>query len=115
MIVGKENEIEAKTVESIEAKNAAMKVLVSPAEGWEDHVMRVIELDEAGYSPRHVHDWPHINYIIEGRGVLHIDGKDTAVSAGSYAFVPPGSLHQFRNDGKGKFRFICIVPERGHV
>jgi len=60
------------------------------------------------------HDWPHINYIVEGRGVLHVDGRDTPIESGSYAFVPAGSTHQFRNAGSGRFRFICIVPTEGH-
>lgn len=115
MIVGNEKEVLSHVIDSPEVRNAAMKVLVSPKEGWEGHVMRVIELDEGGYSPRHTHDWPHINYIIEGQGTLHIDGKDNAVGAGSFAYVPSGSDHQFQNVGTGKFRFICIVPERGHV
>ena len=115
MIVGNEKEILSHVIESPEVRNAAMKVLISPKEGWEGYVMRVVELDEGGYSPRHTHDWPHINYIIEGEGTLHIDGKDNPIQAGSFAYVPSGSDHQFRNNGTGKFRFICIVPEHGHV
>jgi quercetin dioxygenase-like cupin family protein len=115
MIIANENGIEAKPIENPEVKNAAMKVLISPAEGWAGHFMRVIELGADGYTPRHAHQWPHINYILEGQGVLHVDGKDQTVSAGSYAYVPAGSEHQFRNGSEGLFRFICIVPEEGHV
>ena len=115
MIVGSERKLKANSIDSIEVKNAAIKALISPAEGWEGYVMRVIELGQDGYTPKHTHDWPHINYILEGEGVLHIDGKDHAVSAGSYAYVPTGSRHQFKNNGNSTFRFICIVPEVGHV
>jgi quercetin dioxygenase-like cupin family protein len=114
-MIGNETELRGIVLESPEVKNAVMRVLISPAEGWDDHVMRVIELDEDGYTPRHSHPWPHINYIIEGKGILHVEGEDTTVEAGSYAIVPPNNLHQFKNDGKGKFRFICIVPEKGHI
>ena len=115
MIVANEKDQDAKSIDSIEVKSAAIKALISPAEGWDGYVMRVIELGEDGYTPKHTHDWPHINYIIEGEGTLHIEGKDNPVSAGSYAYVPTGSLHQFKNNGSGTFRFICIVPEEGHV
>ena len=114
MIVAHEKDLSAAVFDHPEAKNAKMKVLVSPEQGWSDYVMRIIELEEGGFSPRHTHDWPHINYVLEGSGTLHVDGEDHEVRAGSYAFVPAGSLHQYRNAGNGMFRFICIVPRHGH-
>ena len=115
MIVANEKDIAASPVESIEVKAAAMKVLISEDEGWQDHVMRIIELGEGGYSPKHAHDWPHINYVVSGSGLLLMDGKDHPLTAGGYAFVPSGMVHQFRNAGNTPFRFICIVPSRGHI
>ncbi len=95
-------------------KDASMKVLVSEQDGWIDHVMRIVELKKDGYSPKHEHPWPHINYFLEGSGELEIDGVVTPVSKGNYAFVPGNTLHQFRNTGKNTFKFICIVPKEGH-
>ena len=115
MIIANEKDVHAIIMESPEVKNAAMKALISPNEGWDGYVMRVVELAEGGYSPQHAHEWPHINYILEGHGCLHVEGKDTPVEAGSYAYVPAGSRHQYRNEGNGMFRFICIVPQEGHV
>lgn len=114
MIVGNFKELEAVQITSPEAKNAAMKVLVSPKEGWEGYVMRVVELEPDGYSPKHQHDWPHINYIIEGEGTLLIGDTLNSITAGSYAYVPANTLHQFSNIGRAPFKFICIVPEEGH-
>jgi quercetin dioxygenase-like cupin family protein len=115
MIIGKEKDIPPIVMESPEVKDAAMKVLISPEEGWEGYVMRVVELGEGGYSPKHTHQWPHINYILEGTGTLQIDGKDNPIETGSYAYIPAGSLHQYKNKGNGRLRFICIVPKEGHV
>ncbi|MBF4695201.1 cupin domain-containing protein [Fusibacter ferrireducens] len=114
MIVGNFNDLTASKIMSDAAKNAAMKVLVSPTEGWEDHVMRVVELEAEGFSPKHQHDWPHINYVIEGEGTLLIEDTLHPLKAGSYAFVPPNTLHQFSNTGSTPLKFICIVPVRGH-
>ena len=77
--------------------------------------MRVIELAPGGFTPHHAHEWPHINYMIEGSGVLRIGDRENPVTAGSYAYVPAGQIHQFRNTGNGAFRFICIVPTEGHI
>lgn len=114
MIVGNFMDLTANTITSPEAKNASMKVLVSPKEGWEGYVMRAVELDPEGYSPKHQHNWPHINYVIEGNGTVLIDETLHELTAGSYAFVPPNTLHQFSNTGTVPFKFICIVPEEGH-
>ncbi|MBT8340989.1 MAG: cupin domain-containing protein [Desulfatitalea sp.] len=114
MIVADEHALTAKIIDHPEAKDAAMKVLVGAEQGWQDYVMRVIELDPGGHSPAHVHPWPHINYMLEGQGTLLLGEASHAVQAGAYAFVPSGTFHQFKNTGEGKFRFICIVPKAGH-
>ncbi len=114
MIVSHEKDVKGIKVESTAAKNALMKAIISPKEGWDGYVMRIVELENGGYSPKHTHPWPHINYMIEGKGILHIDGEDHQVKSGSFAYVPSNKIHQFCNTGKGKFKFICIVPEEGH-
>lgn len=115
MVINNEKNLEGMPIDNPEVKNVAMKVLVSPQEGWEDHVMRLFDLSDGGHTPRHVHAWPHINYIIEGNGILYLDGKDHPLEAGSYAFVPAGKEHQFINNSGSLLRFICIVPKEGHL
>ena len=89
------------------------RVLVGPAEGWDGHVMRLFEIGPGGHTPRHSHDWPHINVVVAGRGVLHVDGVDHEIVQGSSAFVPAGATHQFSNAGDETLQLVCIVPERG--
>lgn len=113
MIVSHEREVLGTHLNSSETKNVLKKVLVSPHEGWEGYVMRSFELGKDGYTPKHMHAWPHINYITYGKGILHLDGTDYEVEAGSFAYVPGGKIHQFRNAGTEPFSFICIVPEEG--
>lgn len=114
MIVSHKKDIKAVKVENPQAKNASMKVLVSPTEGWEGYVMRIFQIEVGGYTPKHNHPWPHINYIVSGKGRLHFGGKDIDVEVGSFAYVPSNSEHQFSNIGNEVFEFICIVPEEGH-
>lgn len=114
MIVSHLDKLEKVIMSGDAVKAASMKKLIGPEEGWDSHVMRVVELGEDGFSPKHTHPWPHINYIIEGEGVLFLDGKETPIKAGSFAYVPSGELHQFKNTGKGILKFICIVPPEGH-
>lgn len=114
MSIGHKNDVEKKVVNHPQAKDATMQVLISPTEGWEGHVMRMFEVAPGGFTPRHQHPWPHINYIVRGRASLFLNGSENVITAGSYAYVPAGELHQFQNTGEEPFEFMCIVPEEGH-
>lgn len=114
MIVGNYDHLEWKAMLGDGIKDAFVKVVVSPKEGWNDYVMRIFKLLPGGNTPKHTHEWPHINYIIKGKGVLYLDGKENEICGGSYAFVPGNELHQFRNLGEEDLEFICIVPTAGH-
>lgn len=93
---------------------ASMAVLVGEKDGWDDYVMRLVSVEKDGFTPKHEHPWPHINYMVEGEGVLMMNGVDYPVKAGSHAYVPGNTLHQFKNVSSVPFKFICIVPKEGH-
>lgn len=114
MVISNIDNITGAKVENKEAKNVIMKVLISASEGWNDYVMRVFEIAENGYTPKHSHPWQHIIFVISGEGELFYDGKVHNITTGSYAFVESNKLHQFKNIGKSKLKFICIVPKEGH-
>lgn len=113
MIVSHVKDLLGTRINNSEVKNALKKTLISPDEGWDGYVMRVFELDPDGYTPKHTHPWPHINYFLSGKGSLHLDGKDYEVEAGGFAYVPSEKMHQFKNIGDERFIFLCIVPEEG--
>lgn len=113
-MVGHMNDITVKQIESNQVKGTSIRVLVSPKEGWDGYVMRVLDVEKDGFTLKHSHAWPHINYVIEGQGELMIDGVLHPLKPGSYAYVPGNTLHQFRNVGEKTLKFICIVPEEGH-
>jgi len=114
-MLNNEKNIEKVIVNHPDAKNTFMKVLIGPEDGWEDYVLRTFELSEDGHSPKHSHDWPHINYVLEGSGVLLLNGEENEITKGSIAYVPSNEIHQFRNTEKEPLKFICIVPKQGHT
>lgn len=115
MFIGSIKDLKEIEVKAPGVKNAFKKTLIGPEQGWEGWVMRLFTLKEGGMTPHHSHPWPHINYIISGRGTLSLDGKDTSLGEGSLAYVPSNTKHQFKNDANENFVFICIVPEEGDV
>ncbi|HKL11385.1 MAG TPA: cupin domain-containing protein [Clostridia bacterium] len=108
MIASNEKNVKAIELVNEAYKNVKGKVLVSPENGWDDYVMRLFELGKGGYSADHSHDFPHIVYVLEGEGVLHLDGKEMAIESGSFAFIPNKKRHQLVNASENgdSLRFI---------
>lgn len=113
MVIGHIDRCTARPVESKGATGMTKQTPISKAEGWDGYVLRVFTLGPGGCSPRHRHPWPHINWILGGTGSIHLDGVDSPVHQGSYAYIPGEALHQFTNTGSGPLVFICIVPREG--
>ncbi len=109
--VGSYTDIENVQMDHPELKDTAMRRLIGPEHGWEGYAMRIFTVEPGGYTPKHTHDWPHINLVLSGTGTVLTGDTETAIEKGSYAYVPGGTLHQFRNTGSEPLEFMCIVPE----
>ena len=113
MTVVKHNDLEETKVVMDGASGVTKKVTIGKKEGWDGYIMRVFKITPGGYTPKHRHDWEHVNHVISGKGVLMIDGVEQNINEKDYAFVPPNIEHQFSNPFDEDFEFICIVPNRG--
>jgi quercetin dioxygenase-like cupin family protein len=98
-------------LEGTNLSNVYKQVAINENDGWNDYVMRIFTLEQGGFTPEHSHPWPHINYVIEGKGTLYLDGVHYTVEDGFVAYIPPNSIHQFKNTEDREFKFICIVPK----
>ena len=105
-----------KTPQSIEVKGALgvkKAGLVTAADGSPTAAMRLFELEKGGHTPWHTHDWEHVVYVVDGRGILKSENGDAPFGAGDSLLVDPDEEHNFVNTGDGPLRFICVVPLRG--
>ncbi len=66
-------------------------------------------LPPGGVSLRHRLSASEVYYILEGEGVLHIDGESRKVAAGQAAYIPPRAVQHIENAGTSDLRFLCIV------
>jgi quercetin dioxygenase-like cupin family protein len=112
-LIGHVKDVKDVKIESELVKDVYKKVLVSPKEGWDSHVMREFTVEAFGHTPKHKHPWPHINYVLSGEGELFLSGEITNISSGSFAYIPGEKIHQFRNSSNQPLVFICIVPKEG--
>jgi len=99
------------TMEGVQGTSKAN--VIGPPEGWENHTLRVFRIAPGGFTPFHKHDWEHVNYVIKGKGTLTLGDKTSEISERDFAFVPPNTMHQFKNPHDEDFEFICIVPNQG--
>jgi quercetin dioxygenase-like cupin family protein/RimJ/RimL family protein N-acetyltransferase len=112
-MVGKKTDVAALPMAGDGIEGVVKRVLVSPEDGWDGWVMRLFDIDAGGHTPKHAHDWPHVNFVASGHGALYLDGADHPLEAGSYAYVPAGREHQFCAAADEPLSFVCIVPAAG--
>ncbi|MBN2363932.1 cupin domain-containing protein [candidate division WOR-3 bacterium] len=105
-----ENEAIKSVMNEGEIKGLTKNLLIGSREGNPSMALRVMELEEGGYTPFHEHQWEHINYVLDGEGIIKTEQGDKKLQKGSAVLVPAGEKHQYLNGGKEKFRFICLVP-----
>jgi quercetin dioxygenase-like cupin family protein len=76
---------------------------VTPTEGL---TAGVAELPPGGWLGLHRHTPPEIYYVLEGSGIVSLDGAERRVTAGAAVFIPADCEHGIRNDGTAPLRFL---------
>jgi quercetin dioxygenase-like cupin family protein len=105
------NSIEAKDAEA-GASKLKVRWLITKDMGAPNFAMRIFEMEPDGYSPLHTHPWEHEVFVLKGEGIVVEKNKERKIVSGDVIFIEPNELHQFKNNGKMPFMFICIVPIR---
>jgi quercetin dioxygenase-like cupin family protein len=95
------------------AKDVWKQVPISRNDGSPRFSFRVFTIAPGGHTPFHSHPFEHLNYIIEGQGVLVTEqGTEHEVRRGDFALVLPDEKHQYRNQSaRGPLIMICAVPK----
>ena len=95
------------------AEKVCKQVPVGQSDGSPTFSVRVFTIRPDGHTPFHSHASEHLNYVIEGRGVLVDEGgEEQEIRKGQFALVLPGEKHQYRNTSqKEDMVMICAVPK----
>ncbi len=107
------NNAEKKKVQMEGASGAWKQLPLGSNDGAPVYSYRVFTLEPGGNTPYHSHPYEHMNFIIEGQGVLVNEaGAEQPINAGDFALVNPNEKHQYRNRSSEKvFKMICGVPK----
>jgi len=73
-------------------------------------------LPPGGGTARHFHKLSEeIYFLLEGTGVMEIDGNTRTVAPGDAILIPPGAWHQITATGPAHLRFLCCcAPAYDH-
>jgi quercetin dioxygenase-like cupin family protein len=95
------------------ATGVLKQVPISKADGSPAFSFRVFTFEPGGHTPYHTHPFEHLNYVIDGEGVLVSEnGDEHKIKKGDFALVRPNEKHQYRNTSRDKpLVIICAVPK----
>lgn len=91
--------------------DAHSKLLIAPQTGRTKHFdFRISSYQPKGYVAPHSHKvQEQIYYILEGEGLMEIDGERHVVRRHDHIFIPPGVEHAIYNSGLVDLVFLVIT------
>lgn len=94
------------------AKGVYKQIPISKEDGTPTFSFRVFTIEPLGHTPFHQHPFEHLNYIIDGHGVVVSEDGENEVKKGDFALILPNERHQYRNTSANEFMImICAVPK----
>lgn len=90
---------------------ALSKPLVMPETAGAKHIdYRISMYQPKAFVEKHSHKVQEQVYrVIEGEGLMHIDGKDHVVRKHYFIFLPPGVVHAIENTGLVDLVFLVVT------
>lgn len=76
-------------------------------------VTQFVGVVEPCRAPDHSHTYDEVGYIVEGRGIAHIDGEEIPLRPGSCFHLPPEQVHCIENTGPGVMRILGVFHPAG--
>lgn len=90
---------------------AISKMLVRPETVGSEHMdFRISTYQPMSYVEPHAHKvQEQIYHVLEGEGLMELDGDRSVVRPGDYIFIPPGVSHAIYNTGRTDLTFFVIT------
>ena len=92
--------------------NREFRYLVNQDAGCLD-MTQFVGVIPPGKAGMHSHTYDEVVYVIDGEGVLHLDGKATPLRAGTCIHLPPHNEHCLENTGEAPMRVLGVFHPSG--
>ena len=94
-------------------KDREFRFVINPAAGCKD-VTQFVGLIPPGRAPTHYHKYDEVIYVLDGEGVLHVEGHpDTPIETGTCIYLPPPTEHCLENTGTRPLRVLGVFHPAG--
>jgi mannose-6-phosphate isomerase-like protein (cupin superfamily) len=88
------------------------RVVFDPDNGC-DCATQFVGYIPVGAAPPHYHLYDEVIYLLEGNGVMHMNGSQTPLHAGSCIHLPARKVHTLANSGPGVMRVLGVFRPAG--
>ena len=110
MIVKRAGKVTPQKVDK--AVKTEIEWLVDRRDGAPNFEMRRFIISPGGSIPRHYHpEIEHEQYVLRGKYRIGIGDEIVTVRKGDSVYIPAGTPHWYKNTGKERAEFLCIVPK----
>jgi mannose-6-phosphate isomerase-like protein (cupin superfamily) len=92
--------------------NREFRYLVNEDAGCLD-VTQFVGTIPPGKAGMHSHAYDEVVYVIEGEGVLHLDGRETPLRPGTCMHLPPLNEHCLENTGPTPMKVLGVFHPSG--
>lgn len=111
MYITRLDKIEKTIFGSEGAKGVYKQIPLSRKDGVPTSSFRVFTIEPRGHTPFHQHEFEHMNYVINGEGILVAEDREHNLKEGDFALILAGEKHQFKNPSENQnLLIICAVP-----
>ena len=66
-----------------------------------------------GRAPEHKHAYDEVVHVLDGRGVVHLEGRHTEIGPGTSIYLPPQVPHCLENTGSEPLRVLGVFHPAG--
>lgn len=105
-LVVREDDVELETWSDAVRGEVGFRTLFGVPGRTTDFTAGVTELEPGGWLGHHRHEPAEVYYVLDGEGLVRLDGEDHRVTAGTAVFIPGDSEHGIRNTGADRLRFF---------
>jgi len=85
------------------------RTVAGPLQGFKQMEVWVQTVEPGAATPVHRHDCEEAIVILEGRGVLVMEGREQTFGAGSTLVIPRNAVHQVKNTGADSIRLVAAL------